>query len=150
MDKTKQPGIKFDGIILAKENFWRDYSVPEDAISNLSINVKYNNQGENWLTEFSFLLRLMDQETEVLRLDSTFIGFFSIVKGEENMSMEQFIQNHSPGLMFPYIREHISTVTQKAGVKPVLLAPINVLAMLRETEEPTCDNANVDGSVPLE
>ncbi|MGI6649727.1 MAG: protein-export chaperone SecB [Bacillota bacterium] len=33
--------------------------------------------------------------------------------------------------MFPYIREHISTVTQKAGVKPVLLAPINVLAIRR-------------------
>lgn len=52
--------------------------------------------------------------------------------------------------MFPYIREHISTVTQKAGIKPVLLAPINVLAMLRETEEPTCGNANADESVPLE
>ena len=31
MDKDRQPGIKFDGIILVKEDFWRDCNVPEDV-----------------------------------------------------------------------------------------------------------------------
>ena len=31
MDKAKQPGIKFNGIILVEEEFWRDYDVPEDS-----------------------------------------------------------------------------------------------------------------------
>jgi len=135
MDKMKQPGISFDGIILAKENFWRDYNVPEDATPDLAINVNWNNQGKDWLTEFSFTLQMMDNEKEVLKLESTFIGFFSVVEGEENMRMEQFMKNHSPALMFPYIREHITTVTQKAGVKPVLLAPVNVLAMLKDIKD---------------
>ena len=45
MDEKRQPGISFDGIILAKENFWRDYSVPEEATPDMSINVGWNNQG---------------------------------------------------------------------------------------------------------
>ena len=105
MDEKRQPGISFDGIILAKENFWRDYSVPEEATPDMSINVSWNNQGDHWVTEFSFSLRLMYEETRVLQLDSTFIAFFSVVQGEENMDMERFMQNQSPSLMLPYIRE---------------------------------------------
>ncbi len=67
-------------------------------------------------------------------MDSTFVGFFSVIEGEENMEIEQYMQNHSPALMFPYIREHISTVTQKAGIKPVFLAPVNVLALLKNAQ----------------
>ena len=143
MDKKRQPGISFDGIILAKEEFWRDYSVPDEATPDISINVKWNNQSDDWITEFSFSLCLMYEKVKVLQLDSTFIGFFSVIEGEENIDIEQFMQNHSPALMFPYIREHIATVTQKAGVKPVLLAPVNVLAMMKEAEKlNSIDNEN--------
>lgn len=145
MDEKRQPGISFDGIILAKENFWRDYSVPEEAAPDMSINVSWNNQGDHWVTEFSFSLRLVYEETRVLQLDSTFIAFFSVVQGEENMDMERFMQNHSPALMFPYIREHISAVTQKAGVKPVLLAPVNVLAMLKDAKGRASDADEAGG-----
>lgn len=150
MDEKRQPGISFDGIILAKENFWRDYSVPEEATPDMSINVSWNNQGDHWVTEFSFSLRLMYEETRVLQLDSTFIAFFSVVQGEENMDMERFVQSHSPALMFPYIREHISAVTQKAGVKPVLLAPVNVLAMLKDAKGRTSDADEADQFVSLD
>ncbi len=133
---------------MAKEEFWRDYSVPEEAIPDMSVNVNWNNQGDNWVTEFSFSLRLIHEETQVLQLDSTFVGFFSVIEGEENMNIERFVQNHSPALMFPYIREHIAAVTQKAGVKPVLLAPVNVLAMLKEAEERnSVDDENCSGTL---
>ena len=132
MDKSKQPGISFEGIILAKEKFWRDYTVPEEAVSDISISVKYNNEENNWATEFLFSLRLVYQEKDVLTLECVFVGFFSIIEGEENMDIERFVKNNSPALMFPYIREHVSTITQKAGIKPVLLAPVNVIAMLED------------------
>ena len=58
--------------------------------------------------------------------------------------------SHSPALMFPYIREHISAVTQKAGVKPVLLAPVNVLAMLKDAKGRTSDADEADQFVSLD
>jgi len=51
------------------------------------------------------------------------------------MNMERFMENHAPALMFPYIREHIAMVTQKAGVKPVLLPPVNIFALMETIEE---------------
>ncbi len=37
MDKAKQPGISFDGIILVEEKFWRDYAIPQDVKLDLKI-----------------------------------------------------------------------------------------------------------------
>lgn len=133
-DNQKQPGISFDGIILAKENFWRDYNVPENGEPELAIKVDSVSQQQNGVLELSYDLKLKDQEKTVLKLEGTFVGFFSTA-AEENMPLEQFIQNHAPAFMFPYVREHIATITQKAGVQPVLLPPINILAMLKENEK---------------
>ena len=107
-------------------------------------------RGDHWVTQFSFSLRLMYEEVKVLQLDSTFVGFFSVVQGEENMDMERFVQSHSPALMFPYIREHISAVTQKAGVKTSVIAPVNVLAMLKDAKGRTSDADEADQFVSLD
>jgi preprotein translocase subunit SecB len=132
MDKAKQPGISFDGIILVKEDFWRDFNVSDDAEIKLKFN-SINNLGEtNATVEITLSLELVSHENSILRLDSTFVGFFSIIKGEENMEMKDYLENHAPALLFPYIREHISTVTMKAGIKPVLLRPINLVSLLSD------------------
>ncbi|HHY59392.1 MAG TPA: hypothetical protein GX504_02135 [Clostridia bacterium] len=93
--------------------------------------------------ELSFALRLVVDGRDVLRLEGAFVGFFSVIKGSENMEMERFMEAHAPALMFPYIREHISTVTQKAGVKPVLLPPLNIKALVKTAEERPDHSAQV-------
>jgi preprotein translocase subunit SecB len=134
MDKNKQPGISFDNIILVKESFYRDVIVPKD--SKAYFNVKHNwdkKDDKKCVSELITSLMLKSDEKEVLKLESTFVGIFSIIDDSENMSIEEYIKGHSPALMLPYIREHISSITQKAGVKPVLLPPINILALINES-----------------
>lgn len=134
MDKSKQPGINFDGIALIKENFFRLPDVPEDIDIEFNIDVKWSKQETDYATELTVLLRLLNGEEICLQLESVFLGLFSSDKDNPNMDIEQFIKNHSPGLMFPYVREHIATITQKSGVKPILIPPINILAMIKTSE----------------
>ena len=75
---------------------------------------------------------MIKEGKEVLVLKSKFVGFFSVIKGQENMDIEEYIKNNSVGLMFPYIREHISAVTIKSGINPIFLPPINVVALLEK------------------
>lgn len=135
MDINKQPGISFDGIMLVKEEFWRDYSIPDELDIFFNVEMNWNEQEDDYVTELISTLHLLNEDKKVLTLESTFVGIFSIEPGAENMPLKQFIENHSAALMFPYIREHISSITQKAGVQPVLLPPINIMAFIKDSEK---------------
>lgn len=135
MDKTKQPGISFDGIILVQEDFWRDYIIPEQSQVILNINMNYSqNEAQQSLAEMTVDVNLLSNGKEVFKLKSKFIGFFSIINIQENMNMQDYLSNNAPALMFPYIREHISAISQKSGIKPILLPPLNVIALIKVSE----------------
>lgn len=134
MDKDKQPGIRFDNIMLVKESFWRDFIVQADSRVVFDIKHNWNSNGDRYLSELLTSLSLIYDEKEVLKLESTFVGLFSVIGNCENMDIVDYIKNYSPALMLPYIREHISSITQKAGIKPVLLPPINIVALINKTE----------------
>lgn len=139
MDKDKQPGISFDSIMLVKEDFWRDPYVPDEIIPDLKMNMNWGNQDNHYVVELTVNLSLYYENSERFKLHSKFIGMFSILVGSENMEIENFIKNNSAALMFPYIREHISSVTQKSGIRPILLPPINVIALLNNSEKDIID-----------
>lgn len=132
MDKTKQPGINFDGIILTEEKFWRDYLIPEDLSIDLEFQSSNSIEDNNATVEVFTNFKLVDDTQEFLTLDLKFVGFFSTIKGEENMNIEKFIKDNSLALMYPYIREHITSTTSKSGIKPVILPPINLRAIINE------------------
>lgn len=139
MDLNKQPGISFKAIILINENFRRLPDAPIDSEIKVHFNfsAQKNEGNDDYYAELKTTLKMLHKESkvEVLSLECVFLGVFSCMQGEENMDMDSFIKNSCPALMFPYIREHISTVTQKAGIKPVLLAPINIIALLNKEEK---------------
>ena len=96
------------------------------------MNVNTNIEEGNSNTQLIATLTMKNEEKEVLKLESTFIGIFSVDRENKNMDMEHYLKNNSPALMFPFIREHIATITQKSGVGPVLLPPINILALINQ------------------
>ncbi len=129
MDKDKQPGINYDGIILVEEKFWRDYEVPDGSEIKFDINVSKNNIGREYNVEIESILKLIYEDKEVLSIESTFVGFFSVIEGKENMDIESFIKYNAVSFMIPYIREHISSITMKSGINPILLPPMNIYAL---------------------
>lgn len=132
MDKSKQPGIRFDGIILVEEEFWRDYEIPKGSVTDFRAKVRNIKAGESYNTELYSTLKLVKEGKEALRLNSKFVGFFSVIKGEENMDIKEYMKSNAAALMFPYIREHISVITGKSGIEPIFLPPINLVALLEE------------------
>jgi len=134
MDKSKQPGISFENIMLVKESFWRDFVVPAEPKVAFDVKHNWDGRGEKYVSELLTTLKFIDNEKEVLKLESTFIGVFTVIDDCKNMNIEDYMKSYSPALMFPYIREHISCITQKAGLKPVLLPPINIIALINKSD----------------
>lgn len=132
MDKTRQPGISFDGIILVKEDFWRDHNVPEGELNiQLGIHMTYGPfDPEQNTAEMEIDLKVMHNDNAVVKIVTKFVGLFSVIPDKENMDIQEFLENNAPALMYPYVREHISAITTKAGIKTVILPPLNVRALL--------------------
>lgn len=137
MDLSKQPGISFKSIILTKESFFREPNYPMDP--NVVVNFAYSfynvEESNDYYGELTTSVKSIHDNIEALALECTFIGKFAEIPGEKNMDIEDYVKNAAPALMLPYIREHIALITQKAGVKPILLAPINIMALLKNDDE---------------
>lgn len=55
----------------------------------------------------------------------------------ENLSLplESFANINAPAIIFPYIREHLSNVSMKAGIQPILLPPINFVQLAKDKQK---------------
>lgn len=55
------------------------------------------------------------------------------IRGDESvLTMEQFAKANGPAIMFPFLREHLASITTKAGINPVLLPAVNFIKLAEE------------------
>lgn len=134
LDTDKQPGISFDGVILANEKFYRKPNIGTAIVTSLSITTEFNyNENEpifNLVMNATLIGK--DQDNEVYRLDCSHVGLFSIINNEKNMEPSDFIKHNAAALLFPYVREHITNITMKANVPTVYIQPLNIVALSKQ------------------
>lgn len=136
MDKTKQPGISFDSVMLVREEFYRTHNLPQTIKISLTLNANISTNDDKSNNELTSILRGIDENgKKVFELTSTFVGIFSVIKEQQNMNLQEFMGKNSSALIFPYIREHIASITQKAGMNPVIISPINVQALINASKK---------------
>lgn len=133
IDKDKQPGIKFHDVILAKETFERIPEFPEQIDLDIGFEFSISSANDDYYGELITSVRCLSESgQEVLTMKCTHVGVFSVIEGEENMSIQDFMENNAAALMFPFVREHIYSTTKKACISPIALPPINIRAMIKD------------------
>jgi len=128
MDKSRQPGISFDDIILKELVFSRKegFSDQPKLDVQLESNVSFSPNEDRLSYEMSCDIK---DEKEFFNIRCTMIGFFSAIKGIENMSLKEYSNLNAPAAIFPYIRETIASTTTMAGIPPVVIPPTNLAAI---------------------
>lgn len=132
MDITKPPGISFDDIILKELIFSRKagFSERPELVVNLESHISFSGE-ENGLA-YELACRIQDKN-ELFEIKCTMIGFFSVIKGQENMGLKEYSELNAPATIFPYIREAIASTTTRAGIPPVIIPPMN-LSLLKKRD----------------
>jgi len=127
MDVNKQPGIKVEGMILAESYFKRTPTVPKPISISIKIDVsnKIDNEKNQLITEMTVTL---NRENDPVYGKFVYIGIFSASK-EQNMSLIQFGETNAPAFIFPYIREEIQSRSVKAALPPIIIQPLNFVAL---------------------
>ncbi|MBP6738538.1 MAG: protein-export chaperone SecB [Leptospiraceae bacterium] len=136
MDKTKQPGIRLNGVILEKSYFKRLPEIPDGFRSEISFNLKPAFSEDKKVLNLFVGIQL-NKEDDPIFADIVYIGIFSIEEGQENLPLEQFLNSgNALAILLPYIREEISSRMLKAGLPNYANIPIfNAVQLMKDINE---------------
>jgi len=134
----KKNAFKLLKIILIESFFKREPHIDFDnkkLHSNINIDVQNSIENSNVL----YVTVIMDFDTSVdnKKLISSKIKMLGIFEfGEKlTLSIDNFANINAPAIIFPFIREHLSNVSMKAGIQPILLPPINFVELAKDKKK---------------
>ena len=117
--------LKLDTIIISECSFKRS----EEALrsSRLDVNVKRNIE-ERSSDHYKITLELfISDDAHQLELRVKCVACFTT--GQDNSAL---IEKNAIAIMFPYVRSYVSTMTSQPGMSPIVLPPMNIVAMFQE------------------
>lgn len=126
--------FKLLNILLIESAFKRAPKIDlssENVNNNIDIDIK-NSTTENTLGVIVTLkFNTVIEDEEVISSVIKMAGNFGFSKNT-NILVEDFGKINAPAIIFPFIREHLSNVSMKAGIQPIILPPINFVNLAKE------------------
>ncbi|KAA5532632.1 protein-export chaperone SecB [Taibaiella lutea] len=127
--KIHTASYRIEDVIIIESNFKRDLSINDDdgSIKN-HISLKNSSEKDPDNNNFWIITEANIEgkqgEKSVFSAKVVIVGIFEKI-GEGELEMETFKRINGPAMLFPFLREHIATNCVKAGMKKILLPPIN-------------------------
>lgn len=139
MEEKKETGIGFQGIFLTKLSF--EAFPIKDPGKNMKIHFDIKNNfvpdTQQLQSNLSVKLDLINDEKngeKTFTLEATVLGVFEEQPGSV-VKLKDFAEIQAPALLFPYLREVISSTTAKSVVGPFIIPPMNVPVLLKANNE---------------
>ncbi len=134
----KENTFKLLSIILIESSFKREPQIDFDnqnLHNNINIDVQTSTENSNIL----YVTVILDFDTSIESkkfISSTIkmLGVFEFGK-ELTIPLDSFANINAPAIIFPFIREHLSNVSMKAGIQPILLPPINFVELAKDKKK---------------
>lgn len=122
-----QTGFTIERLLLIKNSFERAINISfDDNLNNevdVDVQVGKMNDSTIFVTETVSISQKKD-ENEQFSIKVTMVGVFRKI-GETQIEMEKFGHINGAAIIFPFIREHIASLTVKSGLGIILLPPVN-------------------------
>ncbi len=119
-------GFAINNIILTESSFSRiNNAVFEEVENNMNINVNVMVNAPTITVEETVDLVQNHKGNEQMKIRVKMIGIFRVVGESKIKDLEAFGRINGASIIFPYIREHITSITQKGGMGAIILPPVN-------------------------
>ena len=126
--KDLESGFRITNILLLESSFNRVQNVvfnnpdiKQDI--NVDVNVSVNDKivGVGLQVNYKQIFNDIEQVSAVIKM----AGVFEKI-GDSPLDLEQFGQVNGAAIIYPYIREHLSSLSAKAGLGLIFLPPVNL------------------------
>ena len=123
-----ESGFLIKNLILLESNFKRilnvtfnDESITQNINVDVNVNVKDNVVFVREKIDYTQSLNEVDE----VNCTIVMVGEFEKVGETKLEDLEQFGHINGAAIIFPYIREHLSNLSSKAGLGLIILPPVN-------------------------
>lgn len=131
------PILKIRSIITLESNFKRLPNVMADGTevfdANMEIHAGEGEEKDVIFTDLVVTSRLRHKEAIQAEAQIRMIGVF-IVKNASAEEKRNCAFINCPAIMFPFIREHITSLFVRSGLKPYMLDPVNFVKLATEKQ----------------
>lgn len=121
-------GFEIENIILLESNFFRVSKVSlanENVKQQMTISITNEiNEVQPLNVKLALNFKSVCNDITEVECSITMVGIF-IKVGTEEVDLDKFGRINGAAIIFPFIREHFSSITLKAGIGYAILPPIN-------------------------
>lgn len=136
MQKTSS-GFAIKNIILIESSFTRINNVIfKDAKTDININVNVSVEGSNIIVEETVDVLNKNNETEQMKARVKMVGIFEVIGESQLKDLNEFGRINGAAIIFPFIREHITNLSQKGGMGTIILPPVNFANTIMNDQSP--------------
>ncbi|MDR2809240.1 MAG: protein-export chaperone SecB [Tannerellaceae bacterium] len=129
MENTNEldSGFQIKNLILIESSFSRINNVAfgEGVNNNFNINIEVSVNGQVITVVEEATLIQNFQEIEQVKVKVKMIGIFEYIGDSQLKNLDEFGRVNGAAIIFPYIREHITNISLKAGIGAIILPPVN-------------------------
>ena len=123
-----ESGYRINSLVLLESNFKRinnvQFGKPMPELK-MNINTDVGVQGDIISVAETVTVIQNYNETEQFSFMVRMVGVFECVGESQLKDYDQFGRVNGAAIIFPYIREHISSLSLKAGLGQIILPPVN-------------------------
>jgi preprotein translocase subunit SecB len=132
MSEPKFTGYRIHNIFLLESNFKREVDIPFDDSHNFIPKLEIISDEPDEVIDSNNYFYLTSVTTfswthkdiQLLEIEIKMTGIFEKV-GDTQVSISDFKKVNAPAIIFPFTREHVSSLCTKAGIGNILLPPVN-------------------------
>ncbi|TAL62942.1 MAG: hypothetical protein EPN85_01395 [Bacteroidetes bacterium] len=137
MEDAGKSGYKVLSILLLESSFKRESNIDfsKQLDNHVEVNTNYGVVSNNQLicvVDLKFSSTIGKEKVIESAIKMT--GLFEKV-GNPGIADEKFGKINAPSIIFPFIREHLASLSSKAINQPILLHPVNFVAMAEQQQK---------------
>lgn len=126
--KEMESGFRINNLILLESTFKRIPNITfndtkVEKITNVDVNVSVNDNIVFVNEKVEYIQKL--NEIEEISCSIIMVGIFEKIGETKLEDLEQFGNINGAAIIFPYIREHLTNLSAKAGIGQIILPPVN-------------------------
>lgn len=139
MKENEISGFLVESIALTHVEFVRAENIAKNSVTKPIINLSLENKVTKTIarckqTVYVDVINEKDGES-LANIEVTVLGVFKKRSKDSELNIEQFAALNAHAIIYPFVREHISNLSLKAGIGVVMLPSVNFAAFFENRKQ---------------
>lgn len=133
INKHTQPKIKIETILFPEITVSRNPDLDVSPKLDIEMNNEYVYNKEKSILQIYQNIIIKEQENQRELINILGVAIFSItgesLLEDQELSIEHFAEQNAPAIVYPFVREYVSSISSKAGIETIMLPITNFHAI---------------------